>query len=96
MLPLAATEGNATNVAFRGCSGAGVLGLQRPKAGVEPLCGKQFGVRTTLGDAPVSMTKDAVGVDDGGQSVSDDQCGALAADRANLGLNRLFALGIKR
>jgi len=38
------------------CSDAGVLGLQRPKACVEPLCGKQFGVRTTLGDMQSAST----------------------------------------
>ena len=62
----AATARNATNVAFRGFVQAPVCSACSAKDGrrASLLCGRQFGVRTTLGDATCIHDQYAVGVDD--------------------------------
>jgi hypothetical protein len=53
-------------------------------------------VAAAFDDAALVHHDDAIGVDDGGEPVRDDQCGAALRDALELGLDRALGACVER
>lgn len=73
-----------------------LFGLLSPHRCIDFAVCQQFAVGATLDNLTVCHDQNLISIDNRGQSMRDDQCGAALAELFQIGLNRSLGAGVER